>query len=105
MAHYALLDENNKVIQVITGKDENETTGGVTDWERYYSDVTGHSCKRTSYNTVRSIIRTNDDQWEFGESVHTAGKTPFRGKYAAIGDIYDAVNDVFVAPTTEEEPA
>ena len=34
MAHYALLDENNKVIQVITGKDENEKRDGVTvDWE------------------------------------------------------------------------
>ena len=27
-----------------------------------------------------------------------------RGKYAGIGDIYDAVNDVFVAPTTEDAP-
>ena len=35
----------------------------------------------------------------------TSYNANFRGKYAGIGDIYDAVNDVFVAPTTEEEPA
>jgi hypothetical protein len=28
-----------------------------------------------------------------------------RGKYAGIGDTYDAVNDVFVAPVTEEDVA
>ena len=32
----------------------------------------------------------------------TSYNANFRGKYAGIGDIYDAVNDVFVAPTTEE---
>jgi hypothetical protein len=44
-------------------------------------------------------------------SVHGSGKTwkqtsfnaNFRGSYAGIGFTYDAINDVFVAPTIESE--
>ena len=61
MAHYAYLDENNIVTQVIVGKDEGED--GV-DWEDYYGAV------RTSCNT------------NGGE--HPNGK-PFRYNYAGIG--------------------
>jgi len=35
----------------------------------------------------------------------TSYNANFRGKYAGIGDTYDAVNDVFVAPVIEEDPA
>ena len=79
MAHYAYLDENNVVIDVITGKDEGED--GV-DWEAWYGKFRGLTCKRTSYNTY--------------EGVHTKGGTPFRMNYAAIGDTYDASRDAFI---------
>jgi len=36
-----------------------------------------------------------------GEWKQTSYNANFRGKYAGIGDVYDAVNDVFVTPTTE----
>ena len=36
-----------------------------------------------------------------GEWKQTSYNANFRGKYAGIGDTYDAVNDVFVAPTQE----
>jgi hypothetical protein len=49
MAHYAFLDENNIVTEVIAGKDEGED--GI-DWEKYYGEFRGQKCKRTSYNTV-----------------------------------------------------
>ena len=62
MAHYAYLDENSIVTQVIVGKDEGED--GV-DWEAYYGAV------RTSYNT------------HGGQ--HANGGTPFRYNYAGIG--------------------
>jgi len=45
MAHYAFLDENNMVTEVIVGNDE--TTG---DWETYYGEFRGQQCVRTSYN-------------------------------------------------------
>lgn len=81
MAHYALLDENNVVVRVITGKNENE---GLYDWERFYSDHTGLTAKRTSYNTIA------------GE--HRLGGTPFRKNYAGIGYSYDAQRDAFIPP-------
>jgi len=39
-----------------------------------------------------------------GEWKQTSYSGSFRSKYAGIGDIYDAVNDVFVAPAIEEQP-
>jgi len=38
-----------------------------------------------------------------GEWRQTSYNHNFRSKYAGIGFTYDAVNDVFVAPTVEEE--
>ena len=74
MAHYAFLDENNIVTEVITGRHEYETVAGITDWEAFYSYERGQRCVRTSYNGN------------------------IRGVYAGIGYSYDEVNDVFVAP-------
>jgi len=75
MAHYAILDKDNVVTQVITGKDETDNTH---NWEEYYGG------KRTSYNT--------------GGGVHRLGGTPFRKNYAGIGDTYDASKDAFIPP-------
>jgi hypothetical protein len=86
MAHYALLDENNVVIKVITGKNEDEQRDGVdVNWEVWYRDYHGVAdCKRTSFNT--------------SYNVHALGGTPFRGNYAGEGHIYDVDNDVFYEP-------
>jgi hypothetical protein len=70
MAHYAFLDENNVVTEVIVGKDE----GPDVDWEKYYGDFKGQVCKRTSYHTR--------------DGVHLQGGTPFRMNYAGIGYIF-----------------
>ena len=80
MAHYALLDENNIVQQVIVGNEE----GGSTDWEEYYANLTGSICKRTSYNTTAGV--------------HKNGGTPFRKNYAGIGYSYDESRDAFIPP-------
>jgi hypothetical protein len=79
MAHYAFLDENNIVTEVIAGIDE-----GDIDYEQLYGEFRGQVCKRTSYNT-----RGN---------VHKTGKTPFRGNYAGIGYTYHSDIDAFVPP-------
>lgn len=99
MAHYALLDENNIVVQVITGRDEDDLHDSVTDWEDWYSKETGFTAKRTSYNTYREIVRIDEDTWHYGESKHAGNKTPFRGQYANIGDCYDVEKDEFVTPS------
>jgi len=80
MAHYAFLDENNIVTEVIVGKDESDGT----DWEVEYGNFRGQTCKRTSYNT--------------SGNAHSDSGTPFRGNYAGIGYTYDETNDVFIAP-------
>ena len=80
MAHYAFLNENNVVTEVIVGIDETELIEGL-DPETWYGNFRGQLCKRTSYNNN------------------------FRGIYAGIGYTYDAVNDVFVAPPTPEAEA
>ena len=73
MAHYAFLDENNTVTEVIVGIDETETIQGL-DTETWYGNFRGQTCKRTSYNNR------------------------IRKQYAGIGYKYDADADVFIAP-------
>ena len=81
MAHYAFLDSNNIVTEVIVGKDEGED--GV-DWEAHYGAFRGQTCKRTSYNTHGGV--------------HSGGGTPFRKNYAGIGYSYNAIRDAFIPP-------
>ena len=81
MAHYAFLNENNIVTEVIVGKDEGET--GI-DWEQHYGEFRGQTCKRTSYNT--------------SGGVHTLGSAPLRKNYAGIGYTYDSIRDAFIPP-------
>ena len=89
MAHYAFLDENNIVTEVIVGKNENDLATlpeGFDDWEQYYltKRSAAYDCKRTSYNTINNQ--------------HLLNNTPFRGNYAGIGYTYDTSNDVFYGP-------
>lgn len=71
MAHYAFLDENNIVTEVIVGIDETELIEGI-DPETWYGNFRNQVCKRTSYN----------------------GK--IRKNYAGIGMTYDPVRDAFI---------
>lgn len=81
MAHYAFLDENNVVTEVIVGKNEGEDD---IDWEQWYGNFRGQVCKRTSYNTIGGV--------------HINGGIPFRKNYAGIGYTYDSQLDAFVPP-------
>jgi len=85
MAHYAFLNENNIVTEVIVGK--NEGDDGI-DWEQHYGNFRGQVCKRTSYNT-------------FG-NVHLNGGVPYRKNYAGIGYTFDAERDAFIPPKPYE---
>ncbi|CAB5228890.1 hypothetical protein UFOVP1548_53, partial [uncultured Caudovirales phage] len=44
MAHYAFLDSNNIVTQVIVGRNEDEVVDGISDWEAHYAEVMGQRC-------------------------------------------------------------
>jgi len=73
MAHYAFLNENNIVTEVIVGIDETELIEGLLP-EIWYGNYRKQVCKRTSYNGN------------------------IRGRFAGIGYTYNADADVFVAP-------
>jgi hypothetical protein len=77
MAHYAFLDNNSIVTEVIVGKDETELIEGL-DPETWYGNYRGQVCKRTSYN---GNIRKN---------------------YAGIGYSYWVDLDAFVPPKCHE---
>jgi len=87
MAHYAFLDNNNIVTEVITGVDENivqtdtnntQVGGSSEAWETFYGNKKGQVCKRTSYNGN------------------------YRKNYAGIGYTYDAEKDAFIPPMPTE---
>lgn len=79
MAHYAFLDSNNIVTEVIVGRDD-----GDIDWEKFYGDERGQVCKKTSYNSAGGD--------------HLFGGKSFRKNYASIGYIYDEEKDAFIPP-------
>ena len=83
MAHYAFLDENNVVTEVIPGIDETQLIEGL-DTETWYGNFRGQTCKRTSYWT-RGGIHYGDD-----------GSSAFRKNYAGIGYGFDGIG--FFAP-------
>ncbi len=78
MAHFAKLDENNVVIFVTVGRDEDNGK------EAELSARTGDVYKQTSYNTQGGV--------------HLLGGTPFRKNYAGLGYTYDAGRDAFIPP-------
>jgi len=78
MAHFAKLDENNIVVFVTVGRDEDNGK------EAELNARTGDVYKQTSYNTRGGV--------------HTLGGTPYRKNYAGIGYTYDSQRDAFIPP-------
>ena len=73
MAHYAFLNENNIVTEVIPGKHETELIDGLNP-ETWYGNFRGKKCVRTSYNGN------------------------IRGVYAGVGYSYNELEDIFILP-------
>jgi hypothetical protein len=78
MAHYAFLDQNNIITEVIVGIDETETIEGL-DTETWYGNFRGQVCKRTSYNNN------------------------IRGNYAGVGYTYLPLENIFMMPKCHDE--
>lgn len=78
MTHFAKLDEDNNVIFVTIGREEDDGK------EEELSERTGDVYKQTSYNTRGGV--------------HLLGGTPFRKNYAGIGYKYDPIKDAFIPP-------
>jgi hypothetical protein len=91
MAHYAILDENNFVVSLHVGRNENEivldSNGDPIDWEIYYG------AKRTSYNTRGGIHYESD-----GNTPSNDQSKSFRKNFGQIGYYYDEIRDAFIPP-------
>lgn len=84
MAHFAQI-KNNTVVNVIVVNND------VLDNKEFPdSEPIGITFCKSLYG--------QNTQW-----LQTSYNANFRGKYAGIGDYYDEVNDVFVAPKPEGE--
>ena len=75
MSHFAQIDENNVVTQVLVIEQDVIDTGLFGDPSSFI---------QTSYNTIGGV--------------HTLGGTPLRKNYAGIGYTYDATRDAFIPP-------
>ena len=76
MSHFARI-ENGTVVEVLVVEQDVIDSGALGDPSKWV---------QTSYNTALNE--------------HVLGGTPLRGNFAGVGDIYDAVNDVFYRPQT-----
>lgn len=97
MAHWAELDENNVVIRVTVG-DDNEPDEGL----QWLLDNLGGNWVKTSYNSYGGVHYLPDDQRDEDNQRIPSGKTHFRFNYAGIGFIYDSAIDAFIPPKPEE---
>jgi hypothetical protein len=79
MAHWAEIDENNIVLRVTVGNNEEPDEG-----YQWLVDNLGGTWLQTSYNT-------------YGNA-HSMGGAPFRGNYAGIGFEYREDLDAFIPP-------
>jgi hypothetical protein len=75
MSHFAQIDENNTVTQVIVIEQDVVDSGLFGDPASWI---------QTSYNTYGGV--------------HTQGGTPLRKNYAGIGYTYDSARDAFIPP-------
>lgn len=75
MSHFAQIDENNIVTNVIVAEQDFIDSGAVGDPSKWI---------QTSYNTQAGV--------------HLLGGTPLRKNYAGIGYTYDSVRDAFIPP-------
>lgn len=86
MAHFAKLDENNVVIFVTVGRDEDNGK------EAELTARTGDVYKQTSYNTRGGVHYQADGTPSADQS------KAFRKNYAGLGYTYDAGRDAFIPP-------
>ena len=75
MAHFAQVNENNIVTQVLVIEQDVVDTGLFGEPRSFI---------QTSYNTYGGV--------------HKLGGTPLRKNYAGIGFTYDAIRDAFIPP-------
>jgi len=82
MGHFAELDENNKVIRVLVGCNQDIVNNG--------GELSEQAANH--FATV-CPLSTNGVKW-----VQTSYNNNFRKQYAGIGHTYDSIKDKFISP-------
>jgi len=82
MAHFAELDEDNKVLRVVVGCNQDIANNG--------GEL---SIEAANHFATVCPLSINGVKW-----VQTSYNNNFRKKYAATGDTYDLIKDKFIAP-------
>lgn len=88
MAHWAEIDENNIVLQVIVA-DNNDPEGD--EGYKWLINNLGGTWVKTSYNAVAGKYRNP-------ETNEITDQPGFRKNFAGIGFTYDSDRDAFIAP-------
>ncbi len=79
MAHFAQVNEDNVVIDIMKIND---------DYEDYGEDFINHTCMIPG-RWIKTSLNTSGNE-------HNYGGVPLRGNYATMGGTYDPVRDVFL---------
>ena len=88
MAYYAVLDDNNFVIDMKSAGHENDWNAEIG----WYNEL-GIVCKRTSYNTRGGVHYQSDNNTPSIDQ-----SKAYRKNYAGIGYYYDSIRDAFIPP-------
>jgi hypothetical protein len=83
MAHFAEIDQDNRVLRVVVVANKDT------------ADENGNEAEQIGRDFCNRLLG--------GSWVQTSYNSNFRGKYAGVGDTYDPVNDVFVGQPIAEE--
>ena len=92
MAHFAQLNENNVVTQIVVINNSELTSTNITVDENGYINVITVESELQGINFCKSLFG-NDTVW-----VQTSYNGSFRGQYAGIGDEYNVTTNTFVTP-------
>ena len=89
MAHFAKINTDNIVVDVVVVKDSEILIDGSENEQKGIDFLnslfnTNYNWKKTSYNTYGGV--------------HINDETPFRKNFAGIGFTYDSGRDAFISP-------
>ena len=93
MAHWAEIDENNIVIQVITINNDEPDEG-----YQWIMDNLGGRWIQTSYNSIGGVHYLPEGNRDENNNRIPSGQPHLRYNFAGVGYTYDENRDAFIMP-------
>jgi hypothetical protein len=91
MAHWAEIDENNIVVQVVKTSNDEPDEG-----YQWLMENLGGRWIKTSYNSLGGVHYLPDEQRDENGNLIPSGQSHLRYNYAGIGYTYDENRDAFI---------